>query len=126
VHFANEYCSLEDIFSVGNHIMLSMLHCYQEYKNKNKKCVAKFLAHFDGPYIITKANPTFSAYTLDLPNSPNIFPTFHSSKLKHFYPNDSKLFSHCELIQPGPILTSDSLKEYFVNCIIDEQPHGCR
>jgi hypothetical protein len=125
-HFANEHRGPEDVFVIGDHVMLLMLHHHKEYRNKNEKCVTKFLPHFDGPYIVTKANPTFSAYRLDLPNSPNIFPTFHSSKLKCFYPNNNKLFSHHKLAQPGPILTLDGLEEYFADHIIDARPCGRR
>jgi hypothetical protein len=43
--------------------------------------VAKFMPYFDGPYTIIDTHPETSNYTLDLPNSPNIFPTFHASQL---------------------------------------------
>jgi hypothetical protein len=44
-----------------------------------------------------------SNYTLDLPNSPNIFPTFHASQLSPYIENDAELFPDCELPKPGLI-----------------------
>jgi hypothetical protein len=52
------------------------------------------------------------------PNSPNMYPTYHASKLKPFLPNDTSLFPSCELSQPKPVLTPDSLEEYLVQEII--------
>ena len=40
--------------------------------------VAKFMPRFNGPYTVTDINPDHSTVTLDLPNSPNIFPTSHT------------------------------------------------
>ena len=65
-------------------------------------------------------------YTLELPNLLNIFPTFHSLKLKHFITNDPELFPHHKLPCPGPVLTADGLEEYFVDKILDLQQWGCR
>jgi hypothetical protein len=68
--------------------------------------------------------PEFSAYTLDLPNSPNIFPTFHTSQLKHFTENNASLFPSHKHISPGPIMTSDGMEEYAIDKIIDERRRG--
>ena len=40
--------------------------------------VAKFMVRYDGPYKVTSAFPDTSSYTLDLPPSMRIFPTFHA------------------------------------------------
>jgi hypothetical protein len=62
-----------------------------------------------------------SNYTLELPNLPNIFPTFHSSKLKHHFENDTILFPSREMAELQPVLTSQGLKEYLVDEIIDSR-----
>src|ERR1700734_2093241 len=81
-HFMNGHQAAEDIYSNGDHVMLSTLHRHQEYKKKGAKCVAKFFPCFDSPYDVIDTHPSASTYTLDLPNSPNIFSTFHASELK--------------------------------------------
>ena len=82
--------------------------------------VTKFILQFDGPYKFINSMPEFSAYTLDLPNSPNIFPTFHALQLKHFTENNASLFSLCKHISPSLIMTSDGMEEYAIDRIIDE------
>jgi hypothetical protein len=91
---------------------------------KGEKHVAKFFPCFNGPYEIIQSHLQTVSYTLDLPNSPNIFPTSHASKLKPHFVNDATLFSNCELPQPRPIITDASLKKYFVEDIIDSCCHG--
>jgi hypothetical protein len=86
--------------------------------------VAKFFPHYDGPHVIIDVHSATSSYTLELPNSPNIFPTFYASKLKHFFKNDATLFPSQELPQLGPILTSDGLEEFQVQEIIDSHWRG--
>jgi len=68
--------------------------------------------------------PEFLAYTLELPNSPDILPTFHASQLKHFTKNDASLFPSQEHISPGPIMTLDGMEEYAIDRIIDERCRG--
>ncbi|KIM73370.1 hypothetical protein PILCRDRAFT_54478, partial [Piloderma croceum F 1598] len=79
----------------------------------------KFFPHYDGPYDIIDVHTETSNYTLELPNSPNTYPTYHTSELKLFSANNDALFPSCELSQPQPIITSDGLKEYLVQEIID-------
>lgn len=61
---------------------------------------------------MTQAYPDFSAYTLDLPNSPDVFPTFHVSVLKHHHANDPELFPSRKFTHLGPTVTTDRVKEY--------------
>ena len=103
--------------------MLSTLHRRQELKKKGKKQAAKFFPHYDGPYNIIDAYAATSNYTLELPNNPNTYPTYHVSKLKTFVPNDPIFFLGCELSQPLPILTLDGLEEFLVQEILDS--HCC-
>jgi hypothetical protein len=125
-HFANEHRGADESYAIGDKVMLSTLHRRQEYKKKGKHCVAKFFPRYDGPYDVIDAFPHVSAYKLELPNSPNIFPTFHSSKIKRFIPNDTSLFPNRSEPQPGPILTSDGLEEYLVEEIMDARRRGRR
>ena len=76
--FTNHHCADEDIFHADNRVMLSTEHQHREYIQAKSSCVAKFMPHFDGPFNVTNANLSKSTYTLDLPNEPNHFPTFHS------------------------------------------------
>jgi hypothetical protein len=104
--------------------MLSTLHSRREYKKKGEKRVAKFFPRFDGPYTIVKTFPETSTYTLNLLNNPNMFPTFHSSELKRFHPNDASLFPSQEFEQPGLIITPEGTEEYFIKKIIESRCCG--
>jgi hypothetical protein len=123
-HYANQHRGLEPSFTVGDKVMLSMLHRHNEYKKKGEKCVAKFFPCFDGPYVIVKTHPEASTYMLHLPNSPNVFPTYHVSELILHIRNDAKLFPNREHQQPPPVVTSDGIEEYFIDEIIDSRCHG--
>jgi hypothetical protein len=50
--------------------------------------------------------------------------TFHVPQLLPYHENDDNLFLLRELLQPEPIVTVEGLKEYFINQITNEQPHG--
>ena len=122
-HYANQNRSPEIPFHIGDRVMLSILHRHQEFKKKGEKRAAKFFPHYDGPYNIIDIHAATSNYTLELPNSPNTFPTFHASELKPFLPNDATLFPSRELAQPQPVVTANGLEEYLVQEIIDS--HQC-
>jgi hypothetical protein len=104
--------------------MLSTEHWRREYLQKDSKRVAKFMPRFDGPFIITKAFPDKSVYTLDLPNEPNCFPTFHTSLLRKFIPNNNELFPSRTLPRPGPVITPDGEEEWLIDQIVDQRVHG--
>jgi len=122
--YANSDCGKEDMFKVGDKVMLSTLHCQREFTANDPSRVAKFIPRFDGPHNIVNSMPEFSAYTLDLPNSPNVFPTFHTSQLKCFTENNASLFPSREHAQPSPIMTPKGLEEYAIKRILDEQHRG--
>jgi hypothetical protein len=84
----------------------------------------KFMPRFNGPYKFVDTFTDASVYTLELPNSPNIFPTFHALELMPHHANDPELFPHCELPMPGPILAEDGIEEWTVDCIVDEWKCG--
>ena len=102
-HFANK-----------NKVMLSTLHRQQEFKQKGDDRVAKFFPRYDSPYDIINTHVETSNYTLELPNSPNVYPTYHTSELKACVPNDPVLFPSCKHARPGPIMTDDGLEEFLV------------
>jgi hypothetical protein len=91
---------------------------------KNSGRVAKFMPCFDGPFVITRANPSKSAYTLELPNEPERFPTFHALLLRKFVPNDDDLFPSRKLVQPGPVVTENGCEEWLIERILDERVCG--
>jgi hypothetical protein len=120
-HYANRQCRSGKIFFIGDKVMFSMLHRRNEYKKKREKRTAKFFPHFNGLYEIIRAHPETHSYTINMPNSPNVFPTFYIGKLKQFLLNNAALFPSWELLQLGPILTSEGLEEYMINKIINTQ-----
>jgi len=105
--------------------MLSTVHRRHEYIQKHSGCVTKFLPHFDGPFLVTKSHPKKSLYTLELPNEPDRFATFHASLLcPHVPNNNNNLYPLHQLAQPGPIITEDSAEEWLIDRIIDECTPG--
>ncbi|GBE79178.1 Transposon Tf2-1 polyprotein [Sparassis crispa] len=121
---ANHLHSEEISYVVGDKVMLSTFHRHCDYMQHGDNRVAKFMVHYDGPYSILHSYPEFSAYTLDLPTSTNIFPTFHSSLLKPWLENDPELFPSHQCSQPGPIITTDGVEEWEVESIVDHRPRG--
>ena len=90
---ANKSCTLIFPFSIGGHIHLFMMNQQQEFQGSGEKCVAKFMPCFDGPYMIINIDEDSSIVTLDLPNSLNLCPMFHTSKVEPHVKNDATLFS---------------------------------
>jgi hypothetical protein len=125
-YYANRGREKDELYNVGDKVMLSTYNRRREYVNgsNKEKRVAKFLPRFDGPYRVTRTLPEFSAYTLDMPNQPNVFNTFHASQLKRHHENDSTMFPSRERAKPGPVLTEDGLEEYAIDRIIDERKRG--
>jgi len=118
---ANKTRTLMFPFVIGGRARLSTLHRRHKYKAAGEKCVAKFMPRFDGPYTIINIDETDSTVTLDLPNSPNIFPTFHTSEVVPFVENDPVLFPGREFSKPPPVTMEDRTEEYFVRDIINER-----
>ena len=66
------------------------------------------------------AFPLCSVYTIDMPNSPELYSHFHATLLKPFIPIDKELFpSHIHL-HPGMVITEKG-EEWFIDWIIDER-----
>ncbi|KDQ49103.1 hypothetical protein JAAARDRAFT_111850, partial [Jaapia argillacea MUCL 33604] len=79
----------------------------------------KFMPCFDGPYKVSRAHLETSTYTLDLPDTMKVFPTFHSSQLCQYQANDPELFPSRVLPQPGPMVVEDGGQEWEVERILD-------
>jgi hypothetical protein len=120
---ANEHCTDAFPFEKGGRVVLSTLHRQRDYKAKGEKRVAKFMLQFNGPYIITDSTPDSSTVTIDLPNHPDMFPTFHASQVWPFVENDKGLFPGRELDKP-PLVYVGEEEEYFVDRILDERKWG--
>lgn len=120
----NELRGCEEKYEVGNLVMLSTLHRRQEYKWHGEKCVAKFFPCFDGLFEITDCHPKASTYTLDMPNTPNMYHTYHTSELKRHVANDPVLFPSCKFSRPGPVLAPGSPEEFHIDQIINSWKRG--
>jgi hypothetical protein len=56
---------------------------------------------------------------LNLPHTTNVFPTFHSSQIKTFLPNDDEIFPlHKNAKIPKPVLVDGELENY-INHILN-------
>ncbi|TFK78620.1 hypothetical protein K466DRAFT_456562, partial [Polyporus arcularius HHB13444] len=64
-------------------------------------------------------HPETSTYTLDLPPSSNMHPTYHASLLCPYLANDKLHFLAHVYTEPGPIVTLNGQQEYYVKCILD-------
>lgn len=123
-YHANIHRAPEDVYEVGDLVMLSTKHRRRNYKKGGKKRVAKFMPRRDGPYKIVKAFPERSEYTLQLPGNPKTFPGFHSSLLTRHVANDPDLFPDRELVRPGPVLNENGEEEYNIEKIVDSRRRG--
>lgn len=121
-HHANRHRAAEDVFQVGDQVMLSTRNRRREYKAGHPGRAAKFMPRFDGPYFIIAANPAKSVYTLELPDSRQTFPGFHASQLKRYIPNDDGRFPERALDRPEPIDAERNI--YEVSRIVDERRRG--
>jgi hypothetical protein len=103
-------------YVVGDSVLLSILHHRQNYM-RNGMSMAKFLPRFNGPYIVVNTHEDASTVTLNLPNDPSAFPTFHISLVKPFQLNDDQKYPH-RFIPLG------DNQEFWVDKIIDHKPWG--
>lgn len=121
---SNKHRSLDFPFNIGSCIRITTLHQRNEYKVKGKKRVAKFMLRYDGPYTIIDTDKEHSTVTIELPNAPNIFPTFHTSEIMPFIENNASLFPSRTFEEPPPILTPEGSEEFFIDKILDQHRHG--
>ncbi|EDR02067.1 reverse transcriptase-RNase H-integrase [Laccaria bicolor S238N-H82] len=121
---SNKHRTLKFPFEIGSRVRLSTLHRRNNYKAKGEKRVAKFMPRYDGPYTIIDVDEDHSTVTLDLPNSPNIFPVFHTSEILPYIESDTSLFPSRHLEEPRPIITEDGQEEYSIDKILDARRRG--
>ena len=121
---ANAHRGPEHAYAVGDKVLLSTFHRRRDYMQRGDHRVAKFMVRYDGPYTVSAAHPSTSTYTLDLPPTMRIHPTFHSSLLRPFIPNDDALFPGRANPDPGPVVTPNGVEEFFVDCILDRRRRG--
>jgi hypothetical protein len=81
------------------------------------------MPRFDGPYSITSIDNAHSTVTLDLPKWPNIFPVFHSSKVRPFIENDATHFPEQALTPPEPVAINGH-EEFFIDKIVNQHRRG--
>jgi len=74
---------------------------------------------YNGPYTIIDVDEDHSMVTLNLPNSPNIFPIFHTSQVLPYIESNMSLFPSHHFEEPPPIITPEGNEEFFVDKILD-------
>jgi len=81
---------------------------------------------YDGPYNVINVNEEHSTVTLDLPNSPNICHTFHTSEVLPYIELDTTLFTSHKFNELDPIIASTGDKEFYIDRILNarQQGHG--
>ena len=121
---SNKHHMLKFPFKIGSRVRLSTLHRRNKYKAKGERRIVKFMPRFDGLYTIIGIDEEHSTVTLDLPNSPNIFPVFHTSQVLPFIESDTSLFPSRRMEEPPPIIDPDGNEEYFIDKILDARRRG--
>lgn len=74
---------------------------------------------YNGLYTIIDVDEKHLTITLDLPNSPNICPTFHTSEILPYIESDTTLFPSHHFKEPDPIETDVGDKEFYIECILN-------
>lgn len=120
---ADKNCGPCELFEEGNLVILSTYHRREVFKKSGEKRAAKFCAHFDGPYEVIQAFPETSHYTLDMPNQPNVLPSFYVDQLKRYVPNKASLFPGRERHMPELAIV-DGQEEFFIERILDLRARG--
>ena len=123
-HFSNAHRGPEDVFKVGDQVMLSTSNRRREYKAGGSDRVAKLMPRSDGPFRVIRAYPERSVYTLQLPGQTQTFPGFHASQLKRFIPNDDALFPSRTLARPAAVEGDGDEQEWELEAILDRRPRG--
>ncbi|KAF9010383.1 hypothetical protein BDZ89DRAFT_964446 [Hymenopellis radicata] len=68
--------------------------------------------------MILQAHPETNAYTLDMPATANLQPSYNVEDLMMYVPNDDTLFPSRKLACPGPV-TSGDIEEYELDRVVD-------
>lgn len=123
-HCVNASRSPDPSFLVGDQVLLSTENRRRDYIQRKDGRAAKFMPRFDGPFIVKRAFPDSSLYTLEMPGTARVHPTFHVSLLRKFVSNNADLFPLRERSIPGPVLTDEGRTEFFIDRIVDERRRG--
>jgi hypothetical protein len=121
--YANRSRGPEPTYQVGDKVKLSTLHRRSNYKKKGEHRVAKFMPRYE-VYKVIKTHPEFSTYTLDIPTSSGVDPTFHAMELLPFHENDEEKYPSRQFSRPGPVINEDGEEEYEVEEILDSRRRG--
>jgi hypothetical protein len=108
-YHANIHRGPEDVYKIGDLVMLPTKNRRREYKCAGTKHVAQFMPRNDGPYKVVCTFPEHSEYTLKLSQNPQLFPGFHAHLLKRHIPNSPTLFPIREPSRPKPIVTPEGI-----------------
>ena len=109
---ANKHCSILFPFTVGSRVCLTTLHRCNKYKAKAKNAsqnLCCIMMDHTPSSMLMKNIPV----TIELPNTPNIFPTFHTSEVLPFVESDTSLFPSHKFNEPLPILTPEGEKKIY-------------
>jgi hypothetical protein len=120
-HHSNKRRRQEDEINQGDKLYLST-NDLNLPKNRARKLMPKFI----GPYTVLEAFKEASAYKLELPQElldRRINPTFHISRLRRHYPNDSKLFP-LRRTQTAYDFGEPDEAEYVIEEIVDHRWNG--
>ena len=82
------------------------------------------MPRYDGPYTVIDTDEKHSTVTIELPNAPNVFPTFHTSEILPYIECDTDLFPSRKFEEPPPILTPEGSEEFFIDRILDQRRRG--
>lgn len=110
---ANAHRGNEIPYKVGDQVLLSPFHRRCSYMQRSDHRVAKFMVHFDGPYTITEAWPDTFTYLR--------FPCISASPLCR---QRQRYVPFTCAYEPGPVVTEDGSREWFVDRILDRRPRG--
>ncbi|KAJ2936382.1 hypothetical protein H1R20_g713, partial [Candolleomyces eurysporus] len=117
---ANKSRGEEFVYSVGDKVLPSTRNRRKELKAGDPSRATKFLPQWIGPFEVTRANPSASTYTLNMPSHPRLFPVFHTSQLKKYHSNDDKEIPVRAHLRPPPLQFEDGTEEFFIDRIVDE------
>jgi hypothetical protein len=120
---ANKTRLLTFPFQVGQRVRLSTKNRRREFKAAGETRVAKFMPRFGGPWKIIAIDEAHSTVTLDLPNSANFHPVFHTSELIPHKENDDALFPDRARHKPDPVFI-DGTEEHYVERILQTRHRG--
>ncbi|GAA5973435.1 hypothetical protein JCM11641_006458 [Rhodosporidiobolus odoratus] len=121
---ANKKRGPELEFERGDLVMVDSSDRRSRYKARGGDVrAARLFPRWDGPYAVEEAFPATSTYRLSLPADNRAHPTFHSSKLKRYLPNDAPEFADREPPRPEALDVKGE-KEYVVEKIVDEKGSG--